>query len=482
MLQHCNRDLKLTLSAGCFGRYVLNAFPNRKKQHYSTAKGKVCKFFYGIISRFQTISADSKVSTDKQPPFLIPFAINFQVDGDEGRQLPESHQQNTAAPDMQPPTLIPFSINFQKDEDDVRQLWELEPHQQDRPVDAVVSSEPPLLTPVNLQADASVETDQQPDRVTVEQGTQCDIFSISGDSSEKIDRLDAEVKMLKKKVRDLQKKYDAEKAEVQSLQTHMSDNIMSSFFQGKCFERYEIQTNEVPEKNLKLGAGSFGTVYLSHFSDQPCAVKEFHQDLHVSQTDVTHEARCLLAAESTGVVPYLVALSTTIPFHLITTFHGIGKESTTIQALVNQVLCNNDMYSFSGAASWESVFLSVAEGMQKLARIGLVHGDLKQDNIIVTDEDGKHIRFIDLGKAQPLRRCRPRKYSRAGRYPWIDPEVLDGSQPMSCLSDIYSLGFVISWVMRKLNFSSPRLLSVASVCKEKSVSRPNAKFICRMLK
>jgi serine/threonine-protein kinase len=79
-------------------------------------------------------------------------------------------------------------------------------------------------------------------------------------------------------------------------------------------------------------------------------------------------------------------------------------------------------------------FLQVAQGLQAMHGLGLVHCDLKPNNIMRTDGGG--VKLIDFGQS-----CRVGtiKQRIQGTPDFIAPEQM-GKQPVTVLTDVYNLG------------------------------------------
>lgn len=88
-----------------------------------------------------------------------------------------------------------------------------------------------------------------------------------------------------------------------------------------------------------------------------------------------------------------------------------------------------------------SLLVQIAQALTYLHRRGVVHGDLKPGNVLVTSQgDGLRCKVLDFGLAvavqQPLT-----GFVRAGTLAYMAPEVLDGAEP-SMASDLFALGVI----------------------------------------
>lgn len=89
-----------------------------------------------------------------------------------------------------------------------------------------------------------------------------------------------------------------------------------------------------------------------------------------------------------------------------------------------------------------SLFTLAASGLDHLHRMGLVHGDVKPQHILVSWPEGQSeglVKWIDLGLACRTGRAAP--FLPGGTPPYIAPEVAHG-HPADPRSDIYSFGVV----------------------------------------
>jgi serine/threonine protein kinase len=80
----------------------------------------------------------------------------------------------------------------------------------------------------------------------------------------------------------------------------------------------------------------------------------------------------------------------------------------------------------------------------------IVHGDIKPSNIMLRDS-GSAI-LIDLGVAsffeedaapRPLTPVSPERFAHGGTLGYMSPEQARGQRPLTCASDIFSLGVVM---------------------------------------
>lgn len=110
---------------------------------------------------------------------------------------------------------------------------------------------------------------------------------------------------------------------------------------------------------------------------------------------------------------------------------------------LNKILFVEKQLSLRYAAE---VVLQLAEALHYIHQQGVVHCDIKTENILVTetDEPGKRRRLVakllDFGLARPLNPDR-NKNTLSGTPHYVAPERIRG-QPASPASDVYSLGIL----------------------------------------
>ena len=80
----------------------------------------------------------------------------------------------------------------------------------------------------------------------------------------------------------------------------------------------------------------------------------------------------------------------------------------------------------------------LAETLEGLLEAGVVHGDLKPENVIVAP-DGERVTLVDFGLAHRVGETQP---ERGGTLTYLAPEVVQG-QAATPRSDVYALGVVL---------------------------------------
>lgn len=84
---------------------------------------------------------------------------------------------------------------------------------------------------------------------------------------------------------------------------------------------------------------------------------------------------------------------------------------------------------------WKVFVIDLVDGLCHLHSKGIIHTDIKSDNILLSNKRGY---IIDLGKACRVNEApKPKKYKT--QYSHVAPEVLNGRRYYSKESDIFKL-------------------------------------------
>ncbi|GIF70593.1 serine/threonine-protein kinase [Asanoa siamensis] len=199
---------------------------------------------------------------------------------------------------------------------------------------------------------------------------------------------------------------------------------------GGCYELVE-----------QIGSGASGTVWRAHSqaTGEQVAIKLLREELVPQPKAVTRfvQERAILAAlEHDSIVPVRELLT-------------IGESLGLVMELVpggsmRDVLRANGPLTPAEAAT---VMAEVADGLSHAHRLGVVHRDLKPDNILVRNADALDtapgVRLTDFGIARVVD-APPLTTTGAllGTPNYLAPEVINGGRP-SPGSDVYAFGMVL---------------------------------------
>ncbi len=138
---------------------------------------------------------------------------------------------------------------------------------------------------------------------------------------------------------------------------------------------------------------------------------------------------------------------------------GVVEDSGAL-FLIEELIEGRDLYSGTEAMDAQSVLSILAEisnALQYLHACGMVHGDLKPSNVILTDcgDGNSKLKLLDFGLTRLARRdMQPNGH---GRLAYAAPEILLGGEPTAA-SDLYSLGILLYQLLsRRLPFDDEDL-------------------------
>ncbi|KAG8899511.1 hypothetical protein FRB99_006680 [Tulasnella sp. 403] len=89
-----------------------------------------------------------------------------------------------------------------------------------------------------------------------------------------------------------------------------------------------------------------------------------------------------------------------------------------------------------------NVLIGIASALGYLHSRDIVHGDLKLDNVLLSDDGDALLTDFGLSERPDFYVTSLSNPSSAGSIPWLAPEVLDG-HPRSKASDVYAFGMII---------------------------------------
>jgi len=211
----------------------------------------------------------------------------------------------------------------------------------------------------------------------------------------------------------------------------------------------------------EIGSGTFARVYLARDLqlDRPVALKVFKPDCPVTPSTALAEARSAAALNHPNVCT-IYAVDDTAGVPIIAMEYVPGQTLTNLTR--GRSLPLDELLSISG---------QLAAGMAAAHESGIVHGDLKPENVMLSDE--KVVKILDFGLARRLRRLRPLRPDETdelgmaeggegmfGTPRYLAPEQTRG-EPATFASDVFSLGVVLYELSTgKTAFAAPHVLQV----------------------
>eukprot|EP00112_Aurelia_sp_Birch-Aquarium-sp1_P011449 Seg2408.3 transcript_id=Seg2408.3/GoldUCD/mRNA.D3Y31 product="Serine/threonine-protein kinase TNNI3K" protein_id=Seg2408.3/GoldUCD/D3Y31 len=209
----------------------------------------------------------------------------------------------------------------------------------------------------------------------------------------------------------------------------------------------------------KIGDGSYGTVYkglLKRSNRVSNAVVAIKCAKNGNRSDVTEsffrELRILFFLRQSKLENFQYLLGATydalntVPLTIVTVFVGYKKESLTFSRFV----ADETKYPLT-VATFLKICLSLCEALMSLHGVGLIHNDLKVNNVLIRIEDMSAV-IIDFGKATLIHEARRKSTKRdQSNFPWMSDEVAKCTSSPTIYSDVYSYGYMLNYAVSKMN-------------------------------
>ena len=226
--------------------------------------------------------------------------------------------------------------------------------------------------------------------------------------------------------------------------------IISQQSQSMCYQIQQLNVNKPqPESPIDshfavpffdimfdgmIGKGSFGTIYLGRWCEQPVAVKALEGQL-------TPEDWQQFIRE--------VNIMSRLRNRSITQFYGVCLESGRV-CLVMEHMPRGSLYDVLGKTVLNperqySIALDIARGLHYLHSQGVLHRDLKSANVLIDDTWRAKLTDFGLSKIQSASIMTISERSRA--IQWMAPESLTRYCVYTEQSDIYSYGVILWEIM-----------------------------------
>ena len=180
-----------------------------------------------------------------------------------------------------------------------------------------------------------------------------------------------------------------------------------------------------------LGRGGMGWVFLARHAklDRPCALKVLSPDL------IERDSEYLNRFQNEGQAAAALIHQNIVTTHAIDEFNGYHYlEMEYVQGRSLQFLINEMVLSPERATA---LAVSIADGLGAAHRCGILHRDLKPDNVLMTLHGVP--KLADFGLAKRVAVSETRQGQLAGTPHFMAPELFTGT-PASPASDVYALG------------------------------------------
>jgi hypothetical protein len=201
------------------------------------------------------------------------------------------------------------------------------------------------------------------------------------------------------------------------------------------------------------GSGGMGKVYRARdrATGEQAAVKVLHP-YSIEQARFEREGAILAGLHHPGIVRYLAHGRTLDDEHYIAMEWLEGEDLS--QRLVRQPL---------SIAESVTLGLRLAEALQEAHRHGVVHRDIKPDNLFLVDGSVDRVKILDFGVAQLRSAGRVLTHTGVtiGTPGYVAPEQVQGAREIDARADVFSVGCVLfRCITGRQAFQGSELLAV----------------------
>ncbi len=184
----------------------------------------------------------------------------------------------------------------------------------------------------------------------------------------------------------------------------------------------------------KLGQGAMGVVYRAHLGDSPVALKVISPQVAEDKEFVhrfLREMQAISTLDHPNIVKAIdfgVDLSQNMYFVALEFIDGMSLQ---------------DMLQKRGKLHLQEaleITLQVAKGLDYAYNQGIVHRDIKPDNILIDYSGTAKLADLGLAKSQTAKKELTQTGTILGTPNYVSPEQIEGKAEIDQRADIYSLG------------------------------------------
>lgn len=247
------------------------------------------------------------------------------------------------------------------------------------------------------------------------------------------------------------------------------------------YSKVFIQSNFHEKYNAikMIGKGSFARVYLVENKDtlEQFAVKAFAKEYLLSQQkgkeSLVNEIDLMRELQHPNLIQFIELHESKNSVYLVLELLKGGE-------LYNQVT----MMKHLSIRQIQKIMFDILSGLSCLASKGIMHRDLKLENLILKNEsdiDGNQVKIVDFGLAS---KCDVPNYlfRRCGTPGYVAPEIINSStkdtSKFSPSVDVFSAGVILYTIfMGQSPFSGKNFQDILEQNKECQISLENKKLV-----
>ncbi|BFG13739.1 hypothetical protein CerSpe_000130 [Prunus speciosa] len=214
--------------------------------------------------------------------------------------------------------------------------------------------------------------------------------------------------------------------------------LMDSHSLTQGLENYEEWTIDLTKLNMgeAFAQGAFGKLYRGTYNGEDVAIKILErpendpEKAQVMEQQFQQEVKMLAALKHPNIVRFIGGCRKPMVWCIVTEYAKGGS--------VRQFLMKRQSRSVPLKLAVKQA-LDVARGMAYVHAFGLIHRDLKSDNLLIFSD--KSIKIADFGVAR-IEVQTEGMTPETGTYRWMAPEMIQ-HRPYTQKVDVYSFGIVL---------------------------------------
>lgn len=218
----------------------------------------------------------------------------------------------------------------------------------------------------------------------------------------------------------------------------LAQALIDPSFPTEGLENFEEWTIDLRKLNMgdAFAQGAFGKLYRGTYEGEEVAIKilerpENDQDrAQLMEQQFQQEVMMLATLKHPNIVRFIGACRKPMVWCIVTEYAKGGS--------VRQFLTKRHNRSVPLKLAVKQA-LDVARGMEYVHRLGLIHRDLKSDNLLIFAD--KSIKIADFGVAR-IEVQTEGMTPETGTYRWMAPEMIQ-HRPYTQKVDVYSFGIVL---------------------------------------
>eukprot|EP01128_Nolandella_sp_AFSM9_P003185 TRINITY_DN1371_c0_g1_i2.p1 TRINITY_DN1371_c0_g1~~TRINITY_DN1371_c0_g1_i2.p1 ORF type:complete len:1233 (-),score=220.28 TRINITY_DN1371_c0_g1_i2:114-3776(-) len=200
-------------------------------------------------------------------------------------------------------------------------------------------------------------------------------------------------------------------------------------------ESSDIREFTITPKDLRLveevGRGAFAIVYRGKWRGVEVAIKKIVNIKDVDEVEVLFkESNTMMSLRHPHIISYLGTSADKETIYIVTAYAHLGPLKKILR---------NTRYTLEPGHCFDFV-IQIARGMDYLHAQGLIHRDLKSDNVLVDSQ--WTLKVADFGLSKFIKDENEHTLTAVGTPFWAAPEILR-SDKYSLKADVYSFAMVI---------------------------------------